>query len=136
MFPVMDYAKISESPKGVSSKKLKNTNTVRLSSKPLKTRRSKSGAFDMAIATEEVVEAVFSGSSYVPVSDARIDASASGSDARSETGSEAPAKRKMCYIVLDVAQEEDWIYSFPIGSWRRIVMNLFGNAVRWLTCPM
>lgn len=38
---VMDYAKSNESGKTVSSRKLKNTNTIRLSSKPLKTRKIK-----------------------------------------------------------------------------------------------
>ena len=63
---LMDYAKISEEKKIVSSKKLKNENTIRLSSKPLKSRRRKVSAFDLGIATEEVVEAVLSGSSYIP----------------------------------------------------------------------
>ena len=38
---VMDYAKSNEAAKTVSSRKLKNTNTLRLSSKPLKTRKVK-----------------------------------------------------------------------------------------------
>jgi hypothetical protein len=33
--------------------------------------------------------------------------------------------------VLDVAHEDDWIYCFPVGSWRRIVMNIFGNAIKY-----
>ena len=60
---VMDYAKSNESSKTISSKKLKSTNTVRLSSKPLKTRKIKQAAFDLALATEEVIEAIFSASS-------------------------------------------------------------------------
>lgn len=38
---VMDYAKGNETGKTVSSRKLKSTNTIRLSSKPLKTRKIK-----------------------------------------------------------------------------------------------
>jgi len=38
---VMDYAKSNEAGKTVSSRKLKNSNTIRLSSKPLKTRKIK-----------------------------------------------------------------------------------------------
>lgn len=38
---VMDYAKSNEAAKTVSSRKLKNTNTLRLSSKPLKNRKTK-----------------------------------------------------------------------------------------------
>lgn len=38
---VMDYAKSNEAGKTVSSRRLKNSHTIRLSSKPLKTRKTK-----------------------------------------------------------------------------------------------
>ncbi|KAH3948584.1 hypothetical protein HBH70_071620 [Parastagonospora nodorum] len=124
---VMDYAKIGEASKNVSSRRVKSTHTVRLSSKPIKSRRSRAEAFDFGIATEEVIEAVFSGSTYVPVARSLMDApsSPSGSD------SEQTINRKICYVVLDVAPSEDWTYCFPVGSWRRIVMNIFGNAIKY-----
>jgi signal transduction histidine kinase len=120
---VMDYAQINETTKNVSSRRLKSKNTVRLSSKPIRNKRSRAGAFDLSIATEEVVEAVFSGSTYVPMMDT------ASSPTRSE--SDQIPTRKMCYIVFDIAQADDWMYCFPIGSWRRIVMNLFGNAIKY-----
>lgn len=123
----MDYAEISEATRNVSSRRLKSSNTVRLSSKPLKSRRSKAGAFDLGIATEEVVEAVFSGSSYIPVSDALLHVNASPTRSESDRSTD----RKVCYIALDVATESDWMYCFPVGSWRRIVMNIFGNALKY-----
>jgi hypothetical protein len=103
---VMDHAKINEITRNVSSRRLKSTNTIRLSAKPLKSRPSKVGAFDLGIATEEVVEAVFSGSSYTPVSSALMGSSSPISD----EGLERPVKRKVCYIVLDLAYEADWVY--------------------------
>lgn len=127
---VMDYAKISEGARNVSSRRLKSTHTVRLSSKPLKSRRSRAGAFDFGIATEEVVEAVFSGSSYIPVSGAMMDITAT-TPSDSGTDPMTTAKRKTCFVVLDLAYEDDWVYSFPVGSWRRIVMNIFGNAIKY-----
>lgn len=123
----MDYAKITETNKGVSSKRLKNANTIRLSSKPLKSRRRKDASFDLSIATEEVVEAIFSGSSYVPVASKLLEAPLSPT----EEESFSYPKRKARFIILDVAYDDDWVFSFPIGSWRRIVMNLFGNAVKY-----
>jgi hypothetical protein len=114
---VMDYAKISESRKGVSSRRLKNSNTIRLSSKPLKSRRKRDPAFDLSSSTEEVLEAVFSGSSYVPVTSKLMEAPASPADQESSI-----LDRKTCFVVLDVAYEDDWVFSFPVGSWRRIVM--------------
>lgn len=124
---VMDYAKMSETSPRVSTKRLKNSNTICLSSKPLKNRRNKEPAFDFALATEEVVEAVFSGSSYSPVASKLLEAPQSPTDETSNPFS----TRKLCFIALDIAHEDDWVYSFPVGSWRRIVMNLFGNAVKY-----
>ncbi|KAJ4353766.1 uncharacterized protein N0V89_005496 [Didymosphaeria variabile] len=132
---VMDYAKSNEAPKTVSSRKLKSSNTIRLSSKPLKTRKIKQSSFDLALATEEVVEAVFSGALYIPVigqSEGVLQSSA-GSEDDPVLNAELPtsSNRKQCYIVLDLAQEDDWNRCFTVGAWKRIVMNLFGNAVKY-----
>ncbi|KAL5410442.1 hypothetical protein PMIN04_010638 [Paraphaeosphaeria minitans] len=132
---VMDYAKSNEADKTVSSRRLKNSNTIRLSSKPLKTRKIKQPSFDLRLATEEVVEAVYSGSLYIPV----IDPNESVTTLLTEPGfspvpnEELPtsSNRKQCYIVLDLAQEDDWTRCFPVGAWKRIVMNLFGNAIKY-----
>jgi len=127
---VMDFSKLTgcdSKRKGLSSRRLQNSNTIRLSSKPVKGSRHENLAFDFAIATEEVVEAVFSGASYLPVASKLMEAPTSPSD-------EPPnsvALRKFCFVVLDLSYEEDWVYSFPVGSWRRIVMNLFGNAIKY-----
>ncbi|EMD96619.1 hypothetical protein COCC4DRAFT_205550 [Bipolaris maydis ATCC 48331] len=124
---VMDYGKISESRNSISSKRIKSDNTIRLSCKPVKSRRKRDPAFDIGTATEEAVEAVFIGSSYVPVTAKHIE------ELPSRTAHESTPlpKRNVCFVILEVAYEDDWIFSFPIGSWRRIVMNLFGNAVKY-----
>jgi hypothetical protein len=123
---VMDHSKMSETTKGVSSRRLKNTRTVRLSSKPLKTRRLRDPAFDLGIATEEVVEAVFAGSSFLPIvssKNAPVSPTESTSTSAHTEISDPTFKRKTCYIVLDIAPENDWIYCFPVGSWKRTVMK-------------
>lgn len=122
---VMDYAKISEPGKVVASRRIKNSNTIRLSSKPLKTTKHKDAAFDFGLATEEVIEAVFAGSSFIPNTTAIIDPPATSSAENSEFFS----KRKICFIVLDIDYAADWSFSFPAGSWRRIVMSKFTLAV-------
>ncbi|KAG9190516.1 hypothetical protein G6011_08604 [Alternaria panax] len=124
---VMDYANISQAKKSVSSKRLKTANTIRISSKPLKNRRRRDPAFDFSIATEEVVEAVFSATSYIPVTSKLMEAPESPTDENAV----AFPKRKALFVILDLACDDDWVFSFPVGSWRRIVMNLFGNAVKY-----
>lgn len=116
---VMDHAKISEPQKVVASRRIKNSNTIRLSSKPLRSTRSKDPAFDFGLATEEVVEAVFAGSSFIPNATAMLDPPATPSADMPDFFD----KRKICYIILDVDFAADWIFSFPAGSWRRIVMS-------------
>lgn len=153
---VMDHSKMSEATKNVSSKRLKDTKTVRLSSKPLRTRRSlQDPAFDLGIATEEVVEAVFAGSSFLPIMNSKqapLLPAGSATPASSPTSagseiSDPASKRKTCYIILDMAHEQDWAYCFPVGSWKRTVMkyvvasivyrtmltrySLFGNAIKY-----
>ncbi|KAL6706115.1 hypothetical protein ACN47E_006031 [Coniothyrium glycines] len=124
---VMDHAKLDETRKGTSSRRLKNANTIKLSSKPLKRQRVDDTAFNLALATEQVVEAVFMGSSYVLISSKELEAPQSLSDELLDT----LPKRKLCFIILDMDFEKDWVFSFPVGSWRRIVMNLFGNAMKY-----
>lgn len=125
---VMDHSKMSEGTKNVSTRRLKNTKTVRLSSKPLKTRKTlRDPAFDLGIATEEVVEAVFAGSSFLPIMSSK-NAPLSPTESTTTTSanteiSDITTKRKTCYIVLDVSHEHDWIYCFPVGSWKRTVMK-------------
>ncbi|KAI8934417.1 hypothetical protein NX059_009152 [Plenodomus lindquistii] len=124
---VMDYADLGVSRQRVSSRRLKDSNTIRFSARPPKNRLKKIPPFDFGLATEEVVEAVFSGSSYLPVTSKLMLDPQSPSD-------ELPnpfARRKLCFVVLDIAMDDDWAYCFPVGSWRRIVMNLFGNAIKY-----
>jgi hypothetical protein len=125
---VMDHSKMNDSTKNVSTRRLKNTKTVRLSSKPLKTRKvSRDPAFDMGVATEEVVEAVVAGSSFLPTmrsTNAPLSPTESTTTTSAYTELSDPAtKRKTCYIILNVSHEHDWTYCFPVGSWKRIVMK-------------
>lgn len=125
---LMDHSKMSETSRNVSRKRLKDTNTVRLSSKPLKIRRSPHDpAFDLGIATEEVVEAVFAGSSFLPIMNSKqalLHSTEPTSPTSVSTGMTDPTvKRKTCYVILDIAPEQEWMFCFPLGSWKRTVMK-------------
>jgi hypothetical protein len=78
---------------------------------------------------------VFSGSLYIPVIAPNESVTTPPTEAESNpvlnTGPLTSSNRKQCYIVLDLAQEDDWTRCFPVGAWKRIVMNLFGNAIKY-----
>lgn len=142
---VLDHAKINETPRNVSTKRFKDGNTIRLSSKPLKPHKnprinrsrrqaSHDSAFDISMVTEEVVEAVFTGQSYRAITSNQDDGSFSPSSSQRtgrSSSTEDSATRKNYFVVLDMAYEQDWMFSLPAGSWRRILMNIFGNALKY-----
>ncbi|KAF2636856.1 hypothetical protein P280DRAFT_492817 [Massarina eburnea CBS 473.64] len=136
---VLDYAKITGTHKKMSPRRLVSRRGPSISSKPMKRRRrdhqaSQHRAVDLQRITEETVEAVFLGQSPTIVQVADWD-----DDITSETGtslSEAstndpPSQRSGRYVILDIANEEDWNYHLSPGSWRRVVMNLLGNALKY-----
>lgn len=84
-------------------------------------------AFDLALLTEEVVEGVCVGHAYGQRS------------AKSEDGRSEKAPTRLCAkkndppdaeVVIDISQE-DWIYQAQPGALRRIIMNVFGNAMKY-----
>jgi len=141
---VLDYAKITGTKQQkLASKRLKGPKGVRLSSKPLKTGKFNTGppkhaAFDLALVTEEVIEAVFSAQSYLvgtttdDVAEGTSDSGRASSITSSVESSNGGAViRKDRFVVLEIAEGQDWSHHLPVGSWRRIVMNLFGNALKY-----
>jgi signal transduction histidine kinase len=134
---VLDYAKITSTRARKSSKRLKGTKGVHFSSKPLRKRRrdthlSKHPAIDLERVTEETVEAVVSGQACTILQAEDWDADSDSDTTTSGTTTRGSAsKRSGRYIILDIAHEEDWNYHLPPGSWRRVVMNLVGNALKY-----
>ncbi|KAF2108362.1 hypothetical protein BDV96DRAFT_504582 [Lophiotrema nucula] len=130
---ILDHAKSTEAKRNTSTKRLKGQNTIQLSSK--RSRVSGPSAMspqgtdiDLGRVTEEVVEAVFSGQSFQSTQCDREYGPMSPAGSSSEHSGVA---RKTCFIVLDVSHGENWQFCLPVGSWRRIVMNIFGNAVKY-----
>lgn len=139
---IMDFAKINEitDHKSRSVTQLRGSNAVRISSNPTKGRNvaemSKlATTFDLSRVTEEVVESVFASQSYgIPYSGLNEDSSSAGfvSSSRNRHASSRPAKkRKLVLVVLDIPPQPNWSFHLPAGVWRRIVMNLVGNALKY-----
>ncbi|KAH7042149.1 hypothetical protein B0J12DRAFT_605645 [Macrophomina phaseolina] len=97
-------------------------------------RVSSSPAVDICQLTEETVEAVFSGQSYniyPPPSDGEDDYFSS-SASPSSPPVEKPI-RKAVRVILDMPHRSSWAFSIEPGIWRRILMNVFGNALKFTT---
>lgn len=52
-------------------------------------------------------------------------------DRKSSRVSENGDDRSQLLTVVDIEWQENWHYSVYAGAWRRIVMNLFGNALKY-----
>lgn len=137
---ILDYSKINESNRSVSSKRLNGTKTICLSSRPLKGHRPcaatpQYSTFDIGLVTERVVEALFASQSYQAISDNLEDGSLPPLGSRSADNDSMfppnPPNRKNCFIVLDIA-DYDWRFCLPASSaWRRVLVNVFGNALKF-----
>ncbi|KAL4962724.1 hybrid sensor histidine kinase/response regulator [Aspergillus stella-maris] len=99
--------------------------------------REESGRFDKSIAVgdedicedvqldavlEEVVESVFSGHSfyYSP-----------GEQDEGSSTNEADSPLNDVTLIFDIQEAADWKFSTPAGPWRRIMMNVFSNALKY-----
>ncbi|KAF2000260.1 hypothetical protein P154DRAFT_205033 [Amniculicola lignicola CBS 123094] len=135
---VLDYSKVNEINRNLSklsSRKIRGANSVRLSAKPLKLRVQNSSimqetAFDLGKVTEEVVEAAFAGQSF-RITDYEEQDLVSPSLLMKESPFEDSPSQKLCHIVLDIAHMDDWNFCMPAGAWRTIIMNIFGNSLKY-----
>ncbi|KAJ5085192.1 hypothetical protein N7532_009963 [Penicillium argentinense] len=52
-------------------------------------------------------------------------------DRRTSTKSQHQNYRSRLITIVDIEWHENWHYSIYAGAWRRVVMNLFGNALKY-----
>lgn len=84
---------------------------------------------DFSVVTEEVVERVFLGHIYNQRPTASLDLLGTSLVAR-ELPLDLHAVRPDVKVTLNIAPM-DWIYDAPPGAVRRIIMNLFSNALKY-----
>lgn len=82
---------------------------------------------DLAILAEEVVEGICLGLAYGQNSTASADLPVLMSHKMPKL---LPNSRPKVNVTIDVAQR-DWVYRTQPGALRRIIMNLFGNAMKY-----
>ncbi|KAI7088863.1 hypothetical protein KC356_g3000 [Hortaea werneckii] len=113
-------------------------------SKARRLRRQMShGNVDLCGVTEEVVETVCAGDDFQRGggvdrnggTQATRTASADQEPPEdlSDFGDENKSTRKKVSVILDIDNSEHrmWLFHTPVGAWRRIIMNLVGNALKY-----
>jgi signal transduction histidine kinase len=140
---VLDYSKINDLTKSrhPSGANLRSSVRKRISRRRRKRQHgmldSNAPAIDIATRTEEVVESVFAGASFRAMT-SRLDEFNSKDRMTPETpdGSESSMEeslndRKHVKILLDIPRRASWMFSVQAGAWNRIVMNIFGNSLKF-----
>jgi signal transduction histidine kinase/CheY-like chemotaxis protein len=88
--------------------------------------------FDLSELVEEVVESVYSGWLYQKKLSASLKEGASNESAPAGAmnGSQK-MNQQVISVILDIQARTNWIMTSEAGAWRRIVMNLFGNSLKY-----
>jgi CheY-like chemotaxis protein len=74
---------------------------------------------DMSVLTEDVVESVFAGYTYQRTS------------AQSYESSPNQSEKPAVSIILDINPCENYVFRTQPGAWKRVVMNLIGNSLKY-----
>lgn len=124
MNQVLDYSKIvSLEKRGRHSKRVKE-----LERPPDKSHLDAPVPSDLSTLTEEVVEGVCLGHEYGQRSADSTDQMVTLSqNADSQSSSQ---NRPEVDVTIDIARN-DWVYQTQPGALRRIIMNVFGNAMKY-----
>ncbi|KAI6786977.1 hypothetical protein KC358_g18941, partial [Hortaea werneckii] len=152
---LLDYAKINNltrfkenTPRSAMRRATQSeTSTESVGTTVSKTRRLRRqmshGNVDLCGVTEEVVETVCAGDDFQRGGgvDRNIETQATRtastdqvpSEDLSDFEDETKPSRKKVSVILDIDNSEHrmWLFHTPVGAWRRIIMNLVGNALKY-----
>ncbi|PVI04107.1 hypothetical protein DM02DRAFT_556852 [Periconia macrospinosa] len=116
---VLDYAKINNLTRGSSKRRLKRSKTTKHISpgqghtNDIMTIISD---VDMSVLVEEALDSVFAGFRFQQSANLDI--------------SNKPASLPVT-VIVDINKSDNYIFRTQPGAWRRVIMNLFGNALKY-----
>ena len=95
------------------------------------------GVTDVSVVLEEVIEGITAGASYnhsIDLTDTSKAARGRGpkSGAGTHESVQASSESDAVEVILDV-EPGDWVFMTQPGAVRRIIMNIFGNAIKYTT---
>ncbi|KAF3481560.1 uncharacterized protein GIQ15_04319 [Arthroderma uncinatum] len=135
---VLDFAKINNFTRPKTNKQ---TDEGSSSKNPPSKRIGLSVDIDLSMITEDVIYSVHAGHVFQGNSSLLVDDEVSGfpSEGLRRTGSSdntavpgPPAfEKKQLETILDIDWRSNWAFNTQSGALRRVVMNLFGNALKY-----
>jgi signal transduction histidine kinase len=90
-------------------------------------------SLDLSKLVEEVVEGIYNGHRFATgrtQPNSHPTPKATFSPVKSTLGSNLAREGKL-FVILDIEKRSSWVFNTLPGAWRRIVMNLFGNALKY-----
>lgn len=118
----LDYAKISKSSNSTLSRISRHTKD---SADTLAGQISNLNLSDLV---ETVVEGIYAGHSYRQSSIGQTDPNRRSNSADSMS---IAASLANIIVVISIQWRKSWAFESHVGGWKRIVMNLFGNALKY-----
>jgi signal transduction histidine kinase len=120
---VLDFAKINNLTRGTSKRQKKRTKSNNHMIVPGQAHTNDIMTLindvDMGVLTEDVVESVFAGYTYQRTS------------AQSYDVYPQDAEKMAISVILDINRSENYVFRTQPGAWRRVIMNLFGNSLKY-----
>jgi signal transduction histidine kinase/CheY-like chemotaxis protein len=86
--------------------------------------------FDLSELVEEVVESVYTGYQHQRQLSAGFKGASFAIAAGARNANHATTQQNVS-VVLNIRARSDWTTTSEVGAWRRIVMNLFGNSLKY-----
>jgi signal transduction histidine kinase len=121
---VLDFTKLRNAPKHTPESGRRNQQNDFSFSRDRMLQESIS--VDLRVLTEEVIEGVYVGNCFAKSSSMNKDAlMVSGHSPQTKSQTSAPM------IILDLESRSNWALDIDPGAWRRLIMNIFGNALKY-----
>ncbi|RDW63495.1 hypothetical protein BP6252_11040 [Coleophoma cylindrospora] len=130
---VLDFSKVNRKFKDRSRVKRKTIRSARDSSRSRQISKVQNGLANVEnifVLAEEVIESVYAGhrvKNFLPSSAAPHRLSSGSTPALLTPETPKPP----ITVIVDIAWRKNWQFDLDAGAWRRILMNIFGNSMKY-----
>lgn len=129
---VLDYSKINRLGKAQMRKGARQSKLINSSSESMESL-SMTGIVDLALLVEEVVDSTAAGHTFQKLPNMHITEEDSTEPLHSPDPDITSFQFGPISVLLDICPRSSWMVRTQPGALRRIIMNLFGNALKYTT---